>query len=153
MKTTPLIIAAARALAGCGGGSGGAGTEPPADLNPAFSGTWNGNTLVSVPGFPSSSYPSQLVVDSSGKTATITKVCPDGSGTVAATGSGNAVAWTGSLTCPPVAISACPAVTATLTSASGSLSTDATSLTARALGTASGCSFTTSVALTFVGTK
>lgn len=150
MKTIPLVIAAALAISGCGGGSS---TEPLPDLNPALSGTWNGNTLVSVPGFPSSSYPSQLVIAASGRTATITKVCPDGTGTVVASGSGNTAAWSGSLACPPVAVSGCPSVTATLTSASGSLSADATTLTVRAAGTASGCSFTSNVTLGFVGTK
>lgn len=150
MKTNPLIIAAALALAGCGGSSS---TEPLTDLNPAFSGTWNGNTLVTVPGFSTSSYASQLVIAASGRTATITKVCPDGTGTVVASGSGNTAAWSGSLACPPVPVSGCPLVTATLTSANGSLSADATTLTVQAAGTASGCSFTSNVTLGFVGTK
>jgi uncharacterized protein YceK len=151
MKTNLLIIAAALALAGCGGSS--TTTEPLTDLNPAFSGTWNGNTLVSVPGFPSSSFASQLVIVASGRTATITKLCPDGTGTLVASGSGSAAAWTGSLACPPVAVSGCSSVTASLTSANGSLSADATTLTVQAAGTASGCSFTSAVTLGFVGTK
>jgi hypothetical protein len=150
MKTNLLIIAAALALAGCGSSTT---TEPLTDLNPAFGGTWNGNTLVSAQGLPSSSFPSQLVIVASGRTATITKVCPGGTGTVVASGSGNSAAWTGSLACPPVQVSACPAVTATLTSANGSLSADATTLTVQAAGTASGCSATSAVTLSFVGTK
>jgi hypothetical protein len=151
MKTTPWIVAAAVAIAGCGGSS--STTEPPTDLNPAFTGTWNGNTLVSVPSYPSSSIPGQLVVTASGRTATITRVCPDGTDTVMATGSGHSVAWTGSLACPPVPVSLCPAVTATLTMASGLLSADGTTLTVEAAGTASGCSLSSPVTLGFVGTK
>lgn len=150
MKTNHLIIAAALALAGCGGSSS---TEPLTDLNPALSGTWNGNTLVSVPSFPTSSYPSQLVIAASGRTATITRVCPDGTGTVVASGSGNTAAWSGSLACPPVTVSTCTTVIPTLTSANGSLSADATTLTVQAAGTVSGCFFTSNVTLVFVGTK
>jgi hypothetical protein len=147
MMTKHVVMAVAVALAGCGGTQ-----APPGDLDPALGGTWSGNTLVAVTGY-TSTYPSQLVVETSGRTATISRICPDGSGAVVATGSGGAASWSGSLTCPPVAVSVCPAVTATLTSASGSLSADGTTLTALARGTASGCALTSAVALTFVGTR
>jgi hypothetical protein len=151
MKMTPWIVAAAVAIAGCGGGST---PEPATDLNPAFGGTWNGNTLLSVPNYPSSSIPGQRVVSASGRTATITRVCPDGTGTVVAAGSGHSVDWKGSLACPPVPVgNLCAAVTATLTSASGLLSADGTTLTVEAAGTASGCSLSSPVTLGFVGSK
>lgn len=148
MRTTPLVMAAALALTGCGGGP-----EPQPELNPALGGTWTGNTLVSVPGIAASSYPSLLEIAVTGNTATISRLCPDGSGTVAASGSGNAAAWTGRLTCPPVAIPQCASVTAILSSASGSLSADGATLTALAGGTGSGCGYNLNVTLTFVGTR
>jgi hypothetical protein len=153
MTRNPLIIVAAVALAACGGSSNSSSTGPLPDLDPAFGGTWNGMVTVTVPGVAPSSAPGQLMVATSGKTATITQVCPDGSGTVLATGSGDAAAWSGSLTCPPVAVSVCPAVTATLTSASATLGAGASTLTVLASGSASGCSYTSDVTLGFVGTR
>lgn len=58
-----------------------------------------------------------------GRTATISKVCPDGTGSVAATGSDRGAAWGGSLACPAVAVGPCPSVVATLTSATGCFTT------------------------------
>jgi hypothetical protein len=149
MRTAALVsMVTVAALSACGGGS-----EPLPDLNPALGGTWTGNTVVSIPGFPSSTYASQLELVVTGTTATISKVCPDGFGAVTATGSGNAAAWTGTLACPPVATAQCAAVTSTLKSANGTLSADGLTLTAVATGTAAGCGLTVGATLTFTGTK
>lgn len=88
-----------------------------------------------------------------GRTATISKVCPDGTGSVAATGSDRGAAWGGSLACPAVAVGPCPSVVATLTSATGTLSADGLTLTVDALGSATGCFTTLGVTMRFVGAK
>ena len=151
MKTAP-IAAALLLLSACGGGGGGT-PEPLPDLNPAMGGTWTGTSTVTATGTPPTSVPGALEVAVAGRNATISRVCPDGSGAIVATGSANAAAWTGSLSCPPVSVSACASVVATLTSAHGSLSADGLALTVRALGSASGCGFTLPVQLDFVGAK
>jgi hypothetical protein len=143
-----MMGVAVAGLSACGGGS-----DPLPDLNPAMGGTWTGNTVVSIPGFPGSSSPSQLQLEVAGTTATISRVCPDGAGVIVASGSGNAAAWTGTLACPPVATAQCAAVTSTLKSANGTLSADGVNLTAVATGTATGCGLTVGATLTFTGTK
>jgi hypothetical protein len=50
-------------------------------------------------------------------------------------------------------VSVCTTVVPTLTSATGSLSADGLTLTVRALGSASGCGFSSNVTVTFVGAK
>ena len=152
MKQTILIIAAALALSACGGG-GGAEAPPAGDLNPAFGGTWTGNTVVTVPTFPSTTMPGTLDVVVSGRSATITRLCPDGSGSVVATGGGDTASWSGTLVCQPIPVGACPSVTATLTSATGTLGAGGTKLTVNGVGTVSGCAASLGATLVFTGAK
>jgi hypothetical protein len=157
MKKTTLALTAVALLSACGGGGGGGGGEAPvvpaADLDPRLAGAWPGTLTVTPRGYASSSAPGTLEVAVAGRSATISKVCPDGSGSLVATGSDRAAAWSGSLACPPVAVGPCPSVVATLTSATGTLSADGLTLTVDALGTATGCFTTLGLTMSFVGAK
>jgi hypothetical protein len=136
-------------LAACGGGDSAAG------LNPAFAGTWNGTTTVTIPGYQPLTYPGQLIISLNGSSAVVSRVCPDGSGSLTMSGSGSAAAWTGTVVCPPMAVTCSGTSTTlsiTLTSAAGSLSADTTTLTAQGSGTATVCGGATTVTFSFVGT-
>jgi len=151
MRTRLLALAMGTTLAACGGSDSGGGGG--SSLNPAFGGTWTGVTTVTVTGLSPFTFPSTLGIAVSGSTATINNVCPDGSGTIVGQGSGNTVSWSGTLTCPPVAVAGvCPAVTATYTSATATLNDNGT-LTSAAAATASGCLLTSPATLTFTGSK
>ena len=80
-------------------------------------------------------------------------LCPDNSGTITASGNANTATWTGTLVCPAHMIGGC-SIAYTFTSATATLSSDGTTLTALGSGTYTGCggaggSFT----YTFSGTK
>lgn len=150
MMRIALVTASLLLLSACGGGGS---PEPVTDLDPAMGGTWIGTSTVTATGQSPQTAPGTLEVAVAGRNATITKVCPDGTGTMVATGSGHAAAWTGTLTCPPVAVSLCPNVVVTLTSANGSLSADGLTLTVVATGRASACGLTPGVTLGFMGGK
>src|SRR5438128_1306077 len=80
----------------CGGSSSGG------SVNTAMNGTWSGPATLTISGEPSQTLSGQLQVAVSGKNATFTGVCLDGSGSVTAHGSGNSASWSGSLVCPAV---------------------------------------------------
>ena len=145
-----LSLVAVLTLAACGGSD-----SPAAALNPAFAGTWDGITTVTIPGAAPIAYQGQLVISLSGASAAVGRVCPDGSGSLTMTGSGNAASWTGSLVCAPIAVtcSGSPgSLNITLTAAAGSLSGDTTTLTAQGSGTATACGSATTITFSFVGT-
>lgn len=150
MKTTVLAVVALLVLSACG--SSGTESSPP-DINQAVNGAWTGTTTVTFPGFAPSYYSSELTVAASGTSATISQVCFDGSGAVIASGSGNSVTWSGALVCAPVTMGTCSSVTITFNSISGVLSANGTTLTGQGSGTATGCSSSSSVTFSFVGTK
>jgi len=152
MNRLLAAVAAALVLAACGDDDGAAAPAPATPLNPAFSGTWTGTTTISAPGFAPLYYSSLLVIAVSGQTATVSAICPDGSGSISAQGSGDSAEWQGSFTCPPVALGTCPAITVTYQNASMTLNSNGT-LTANGSGVASGCGFYSAVTLTFNGTK
>ncbi len=148
-----VAVAAALVLSACGSDDGGAAAPAPVTpLNPAFSGTWTGTTTVSFPGVTPFSYSSLVVIAVSGQTATVSAICPDGSGSISAQGSGDSAQWRGSFTCPPLALDTCPAVTLTYQNASMTLNSNGT-LTANGSGVATGCGISSPVTLTFNGTK
>ncbi len=148
MKRLIVALAAGIALWSCGG-SGGSGSG----LNPAFTGAWNGTTTVTLQGFAPYSYSAHVNIAVSGSTGNITQVCTDGSGSISFQGSGSSAQWTGTATCPPVAVPGiCSAVTLTYQSGSLTLNT-ANTLTAQGTGMASGCGTSRPATLTFVGSK
>ena len=118
-------------LSGCGSGSG-----SQAPLNSAFAGTWAGTFAFAgaINGSPSG----QLVITLNGNSMQVGYLCPDGTGTVTASGSGNSASWSGSLVCPPASgLSNCSAAVLTFSSVAPSLS--GTTLNALAQGNLSGC--------------
>lgn len=144
MRHGPML--ACLALCACGSSNGNG-------LNAAFGKTWTGTTTYTISGQTPITGHGSLTITVSGNTATLTDVCPDGTGSVSTTGSGNSASWTGTLTCPPVQEAAGCSLTLTFTSATLSLSADGKTLNVQAAGTASGCNLNnTPVAITFVGT-
>ena len=141
-------------LLACGGGSGGGSStttsNPPLDSR--FNGTWHGTTTLTFQGNPPSSYSSNLVLAASGQSLTAGSICPDGSGSATATGSGTSAHWEGQFTCPPTPFTNCSSVAFTYTSATFSLNNNGT-LTAQGVGSASGCGLTFPLTTTFTGTK
>jgi hypothetical protein len=148
-----ILIAALFAVA-CGGSSNEGGnnqqTTPALDAN--FSGTWNGTTTLTFTGNEPSAYLSRLVIAVSGTSATLADLCPDGSGTVTVTGSGQGASWSGTLPCPSIAFTNCAAVAFTYHTGSMALNGNG-SLTVQGTGTANGCGVTLNLTTTFVGTK
>ncbi len=131
------------ALCACGGSSD--------NLSSAIGKTWTGTTTFTVNGQSQGNTASQLTITVSGKTATVTNVCPDGSVTITARGSGNSASWSGIVMCTEQVN--CGALTLTYNSATLTLSSDSKTLTADASGTVSGCSFSNAtLAVHFVGT-
>jgi len=122
----------------CGGSpTGSVPPPPPPPLDPGFGGTWVGPTSVVFEGNPPSSYIGRLDISVSRDRAVVLGVCPDGSGSVVAIGTGQHAQWDGQLRCPPIAFTACSAVV--FTYFSGILMLNGNTLTAQGLGSASGC--------------
>ncbi len=138
-----LLLPILAALA-CGGSN-----DPV--LDPAFAGTWTGTTTITFPGYAPFYSSGQLLIAVSGQDANVTEICPDGSGGVTATGTGENAAWSGTYACPAVALGTCASVAITYTSASAILSN--TTLSVVAAGTASGCGTTSDVTVSFSGGK
>ena len=136
------------ALCACGSSNGSSG------LNAAFAKTWTGTTTTTVSGQTFTGTNGHLTITVSGNNATVNTVCPDASGSVNATGSGNSASWSGTLACPPVQVTGCPSsLTLTYTTATLTLSSDNKTLNVQAGGTVSGCNFNnTPFTTTFAGT-
>jgi len=139
-----LLLGAVLGLVACGSDK----------LNTAFAGLWTGAATLTM-GTYSSTDPSVEVSITlpSESTLTIAPVCPENTGSITASGNGDSASWNGTVTCQPVAIGSCASVTVTLTSGTGTLSSDGKTLTAKASGTATGCSQSLPFAWQFVGTK
>lgn len=137
----------------CGGGGGGdSGAEGGgAPLDTAFAGTWTGTTSMAFTGGGSTSYTGKLVITVSGNTATVAKICPDGSQSAQASGSGDSASWSGNIVCPPVSFTNCASVTLTFQSATTTL--NAGNLTLIATGSGSGCGSSVPLTVTFSGTR
>jgi len=115
----------------------GSSNSSQAPLNAAFAGTWAGTITFS--GTITGSANAQLIISGvNGNSMQIGPLCPDGTGTVTATGSGNTASWSGSLACAPTSgLSNCPSAVLTFTSLSSALS--GTTLSGTADGNLSGC--------------
>lgn len=142
-----LIAALAFAVA-CGGSEG----DDSSSLDPGLSGTWTGTTTVAFPGYAPVYYSSYMVIAVSGETAVASAICPDGTGTITARGSGKSAEWAGSYLCPPVAFDTCSAVSLTYQNATVTLNASGT-VTANGSGVANGCGVSSPVTLTFNGSN
>jgi hypothetical protein len=120
-------------------------------LSTGFAGTWGGplQTHFNVGG--DFDIAVAMFVSVSGETGSILGVCPDGSGLMAVTGSGTSAAFSGSVTCPSVAVTGCDGVAITYTAANLAL-IGPTALKVVATGSAVGCGVTATVESTFTGT-
>ena len=120
-------------LSTCGGSSGSPGQ---AGLDTAFRGLWVGTFTFD--GALTGSAAGQLAFSVSGNSMQVGYLCPDSSGTVTASGTGDSASWSGSLVCPPTAgASSCPAAVFTFTSMSTTLS--AATVNVLAQSSLSGC--------------
>ncbi len=139
------LLAMTASLCACGGSGG------DEALSPGFAGTWNGTTTLSISGYQPYSYSSYMNVSVDGGVATVTAVCPTGSGLIRASGSGTTLDWSGSYACPAVSFGGCGAVTFTYWSATAHLS--AGSLTLQGTGQASGCGLSAPMSFVFAGSR
>jgi hypothetical protein len=83
-------------LAACGG------SDTSSGLNPAFSGTWQGDWTVSTDGgvnYVPLTNSTSVGVSASGSSGVVSPLCPFGQGTVIVGGTGNTATWSGSLPC------------------------------------------------------
>lgn len=112
--------------------------SPP--LDSAFAGHWWDSTgwYTNETG---GNFKGDLSIAVSGNTATITKICLDGTGSVDATGSGDYATWSGSFACPRVVQLGNCAFVITYTSATATLTIGTPdTLYVEAKGSAVGCS-------------
>lgn len=129
-------------MAACGGSDA---------VDPAFAGTWNGTTLVSIAGLAPVGYPSSVFISVSGSSVRVANACPAGGTSLTATGSGNFVAWQGSLACSPVPFSDCGSVLFTLLS--GSLTLNGGTLSGSVAASGEGCGITRAATFAFQGSR
>jgi len=123
-------------------------------LDPAFAGLWKGAATLTIGGSSVTDDTVQVSISLPSETSiTIAPVCPENAGSITATGKGDSVSWTGTTTCPAAAVGSCASVVVTLQSGTASLSSNLTTLSASAAGTATGCSQTNPFGWQFVGTK
>jgi hypothetical protein len=131
MMRRAVLGLVAVSLSACGSSSSG-----QAPLNSAFAGTWAGSFAFT--GALTGSASGQLTITVSGNSMQVGFMCPDGTGTVTASGSGNTASWSGSLVCPPTSgVSNCSAAVFTFTSVAPTLSSN--TLNVLAQGNMSGC--------------
>jgi hypothetical protein len=132
-KLLGALLAAATAI----------GCEGVPTLNAALAGTHNAGLYVNYQGLQEY-YPITLAIEVNGSSAQISQVCPDNTGSLTATGSGDSASWSGTLVCPPVLFGSCSSVAMTYMSASVELNLpsdpgDVLTLGFSAGGTAAGC--------------
>lgn len=144
-----LLSAVLLVAAACGGSDDGGGGSGPV-FNSGFTKTWNGTASVTIGAGSPFSYSAYMVLAVAGNQMTVGAFCPDGSGSVSVTGSGDTATWTGSYACPPVSMTGCGAVTFTFTAAMVTLNSGP-SLTSQGSGTGNGCSVTNPFTMSFTG--
>lgn len=126
---------------------------PPPAVSSDFNGRWYGDAVVCAPGQGCVTNPNvALVFSVTGQTLTASGFCPDGSGTMTATGQqGRSVSWTGSVVCsyssPACATTRNEYVNATMALDSGNV------LSLVAYANLSGCGNSFATTTTFTGRK
>jgi hypothetical protein len=107
-----------------------------------LAGTWYGDLYVVYEG-QLTGYPRPILVTVNGNSAQLGPFCPDGTGSLTATGSGSVATVSGSLACQAASIGSCPSVALTYTSATADLivpmAPDDPFLSIAAAGIAAGC--------------
>jgi hypothetical protein len=149
VSAVPVLTAALLAtLAACGGNM-----RPPDPVPIEYVGTWEGTAGVAIGDEPSREYAATMMVTAvSVSTATVTGLCPDGSGSVEVGGFDGRLAWEQTTTCPGTWLSGCIVF---FTFTKGTVERDGVGLAIRASGTAervaatSACSGTVPLALDF----
>jgi hypothetical protein len=131
---TRFVVCVSVVLIGCGGTL----ADPPtADLGLARA--WKGQMFVGTAPFDPfpTAYDSDLHVSVSDYAVRVAGVCPDGTGTIVATGSGPKAEWSGALQCAPARVGQCAADVLTMHHIVFTLNGD--TLEADGQGVASGC--------------
>jgi hypothetical protein len=135
-------VAAVALLCACG----------PSPLDTALAGTWSVTSFVAIAGGNMVAYgQGELVIAVSGRTADVTNICPDYSGAMSATGSGDSAAWSGTLNCPATVITGCTSFT--ITNVSGTARLLGSVLNVIAAGTGTGCGVTDQVYTAFTSSN
>lgn len=164
-----LFVLACMLLSACAALAGAA----PFDAN--LAGTWDGPATLVLSDEEEVSYAHQLTIGVSGNTARLAGICPTrvelenaglfnmqpaslgsgseaGASALSAEGSGLTASWSGSLSCPQIAVHYCPALTVTFTDATVTL-IGPQRLGVVMAGTEAGCRAFHSFIFTFIGTK
>jgi hypothetical protein len=118
-----------------------------------LAGIWKG--IFVFRGNVTGSYFGELTVAVDGDSAQIDDFCPDGGGTLSATGSGNSAAWQGRLACPSISVKGCSSVVLTFNFATATLNDRTLTLVAAgSVATPAGCVYSGGdVSVTFVADK
>jgi hypothetical protein len=131
------------------------GVEAPvAQRSPnTFAGIWKG--IFTFRGNVTGSYFGEVTVAIDGDSAQIDDFCPEGGGTLSATGSGKSAAWQGQLACPAISVKGCSSVVLTFNFATATLNDSTLTLVAAgAVATPTGCVYSGGdVSVTFVADK
>jgi hypothetical protein len=127
------ILIAVLALAGCGG------SDAPT----------RGRTEIIFPGVAGIGFEGPLAIDTSGSNATVSGICPFGSGTVTMVGNGSSASWSGEFVCPPITIRDCAIVALTLTSLGRVTTNSDKTQTATGSGRGTACGTDSAVTFTF----
>jgi hypothetical protein len=142
-----LAVAVSVFLSACGGS-----TSP---LSAAFAGTWTTNLSVSGGTLGSEQgVAGELDITVSGSSATVAKVCLDGTGSLSFTGSGDSASYSGLYACGPATLGSC--ASAVVSYASGTASVVVGSpdtLTIDLTGNVSGCGQSSALTAAFTGLK
>ncbi len=106
--------------------------RPVASGHPtALGGIWDG--VFTFNGFVSGSYSGEIAIAVDGDSAEVGDFCPEGGGTLSASGSGNSASWQGELRCPSIAVQGCRSAVLTYSLVTATL--DGSTLTVAAAGT------------------
>jgi hypothetical protein len=141
---------AAAVLCACGssGNQNNADAGPP--LSNGFAGTWGGTLQTTFGAGGGIDATTAMFVTVSGNTASVSGVCPDGSGSQSFVGSGATASSPGAVTCPAIPVGDCQSVTFAFGDSDLAL-LDATHLELTVSGRATGCSVTNSFITKFEG--
>ena len=134
-----LALVLLLALAACGG------------VDPDFAGTWRGTVVYQIPGDVPLSAQGSFTLAADGDTLRASGICPNGSGSIEASGSGPEVTWTGDYRCAWPPGSACS--TSVLMYNTITIILSGATVVARGEGVLAGCGYVFPIRTTFTGRK